>query len=307
MKTAIWVTAVMLLLAGCAGELVVPEDGALAVIPRELSASGHIVVEVRLNGTGPFRFALDTGASISVVFDHARNQAGISLAPGQNIRVLGMTGAGLFPVADVEQIEVGGETWLDARVAIVTDATPVASHVDGILGLDFLSRYAIWYSPRDRAVRLYPPDVVAERSYLGWNSIPLHEIHVGAGDATALVFYILIDAVPIPSLFDLGATVNLMNRRAAGELQVPVRQPGGLPEVWGVSGKTVVLTELIVWRMQVAHMHWRNRRFLVGDFPVFEALGIDDRPAAVAGTSLFRNRDFIVDFARMRLLVKSRD
>jgi len=40
---------------------------------------------------------------------------------------------------------------------------------------------------------------------------------------------------------------------------------------------------------------------------VFEALGLSRRPAAIAGSDLFGSRDFIIDFARQRLLVKSRD
>lgn len=306
MKTAISMTAAMLLLAGCAAELVVPEDGALAVIPHEVASSGHVVVETRVNGRGPFRFALDTGASISVLFDHGRAAAGVSAIPGEHVRVLGMTGTGLFPVADVAEILVGSESWVNARVALLPDSTPVASQIDGILGLDFLSRYAVWYSQRERAVRLYPREIVAERSYLGWNSIPLYEMPVGDGEVSALVFYIRIEAIPIPTVFDLGATVNLMNRRAARRLDVPIRRPRDIPNVWGVTGKTTVLTELIVWRMRIADMYWRNRRFMIDDFPIFEALGIDNRPAAVAGTSLFRSRDFIIDFDRMRLLVRAR-
>ena len=52
--------------------------------------------------------------------------------------------------------------------------------------------------------------------------------------------------------------------------------------------------------------HLTFRIFLVGDFPVFRKLGVDREPAAIAGADLFAGRDFVVDFKRQRLLVKSK-
>jgi hypothetical protein len=50
-------------------------------------------------------------------------------------------------------------------------------------------------------------------------------------------------------------------------------------------------------------MHWHGRTFAVGSFPIFDALDLNSKPVAIAGTDLFRDRDFIVDFERGRLLV----
>jgi hypothetical protein len=185
--------------------------------------------------------------------------------------------------------------------------TTDATRIDGILGVDFLSQYAVLYSQQERVLLLYPREFVAEHSYKGWDRIPLRELRVGRGNVSVLVFDMRIDAENIPTVFDLGATVNLMNRRAARALDIPVRRPQRKPEVLGVSGSTEVLAELIVWRLLINDSLWRNKVFLVGEFPVFEALGLDARPAAITGTDLFGRRDFIIDFARQRLLVKSRD
>ena len=115
-----------------------------------------------------------------------------------------------------------------------------------------------------------------------------------------------IDGKHIPAVFDLGATSSLMNLRAARALDIQVRRPHDARDVYGVSGSTEVLAELRVWRLRIDKSNWRNRIFLVGEFQVFQTLGIDRRPAAIVGTDLFGNRDFIVDFTRRRLLVKSK-
>ena len=69
MKTRLFWLVPALLISGCAGELVLEKDGALAVIPREGRTSTHLLVDATVNGEGPFRFALDTAASISVVVE----------------------------------------------------------------------------------------------------------------------------------------------------------------------------------------------------------------------------------------------
>ena len=62
----------LLALPGCAG--VLDLDGALAVTPYRIGENGRIVIDVRVNGEGPFDFALDTGASISAVFDRLNDK-----------------------------------------------------------------------------------------------------------------------------------------------------------------------------------------------------------------------------------------
>jgi len=296
---------VCLAATGCASELVLDTEGALAVIPRRISDTGHIIVETKLNGHGPFQFVIDTGASISVIYEGARAKVGIEPLANIQVHVLGISGSGLFPLGQVAELRVGDELWKNARVALLPDNVPRAMRVDGILGTDFLSQYAVLHSRQDRVLLLYPRELVSDRSYRGWDRISLRNLRVGHGDAAVFVLDMYIDAQHIPAVFDLGAAASLMNRRAVTALDVPVRRPRAMPEFQGVSGSSEVLAELHVWRMRINNSIWRNRIFLVGEFPVFHTLGIDRRPAAIAGADLFGERDFIVDFARQRLLVKS--
>lgn len=296
----------LLLAAGCATELVLDDDGAVAVIPHRAGSSGHIVVETMLNGRGPFMFALDTAATISVVFDKARAKEVLEIIPGEMISVLGMTGYGRFPVARIAQFSVGRETWDAARVAVMPGDTRLAMQIDGVLGIDFLSRYAVHYSQQDKTLRLYPRELVRERSYQGWNTIPLYDLKIGDGHLSLYGFDIYIDAVRIPVLFDLGSNANLMNRRAARSLDVRPSWPRDGADVRGAFGKPVVVLELIAWRMRIAELTWHRRSFLVGEFPIFDVLDLGNRPLAVAGTDIFRQHDFIVDFAGKRILARSR-
>lgn len=294
-----------LVVTGCASELVLDTEGALAAIPRHKGDSGHIIVETELNGLGPFRFVIDTGASISVVYESARAKLGIEPLQGIQVHVFGITGSGLFPLGDVAEIRVGSELWKDARVALLPDSTAATTRIDGILGTDFLERYAVLYSQQEQLLLLYPKEFVADDWYQGWDVIKLREYRVGDGNVAVFVLDMYIDTQHIPAVFDLGATASLMNRRGARALDILVRRPRDTPEIHGVSSRTEVLAELHVWRMRINNSIWRHRVFLVGEFPVFETLGIDHQPAAIAGVDLFGRRDFVIDLSRRRLLVKS--
>ena len=301
-KRAFWLV-LALLVSGCATELVLEKDGALAVIPREGRTSTHLLVDVTVNGTGPFRLALDTAASISVLFDSAAQTAGVEKIPGTRVIIQGMTGSGSYPAARAERITVGEIDWSAPLLAVLPDSSPISRRMDGLLGTDFLGQYAVAYFADDRLVRLYPKERVAGPGFRGWISIPLYEMRVPRSDATLLVFSMTILGEPIPSILDLGADASLMNHRAARAMDIHVRRRAS-SGVTGATGPTIYTTELIFWEILAGDHIWRRRNFLVAEFPVFEALNLDKRPAAIAGIDMFRDHDIVIDFAGERLLLR---
>ena len=50
--------------------------GEVAVVPFEMLPSNHMVVEVKLNGKGPYRFIFDLGAPITLVSNKAADASG---------------------------------------------------------------------------------------------------------------------------------------------------------------------------------------------------------------------------------------
>jgi len=93
------------------------EDGALATVPYEINGNRGIIVETLVNGQGPFSFALDTAASISVVFDDLSNELGLEPVSGSVIVIHGLVASGEFPLLNVDQLSVGSEVWVDPVIA----------------------------------------------------------------------------------------------------------------------------------------------------------------------------------------------
>jgi len=228
--------ATYFLLCGCASTL--DEDGALATVPYEINENKGIVVEARVNDQGPFAFTLDTAASISVIFDELSSK--LSLEPvSENVVVIhGLVASGEFPLRNVDQLSVGSEVWIDPVIAAMPGEAVARTGIDGILGVDFLRRYAVGFSIEDRVIRLYPPARLDGRSYRGWTAIPLEVLYVGDTRTALYFFEIDVGGVKMPAIFDLGAGLNMMNWSAASsfgldpvELRDDDQVAGTLPRI----------------------------------------------------------------------------
>lgn len=296
----VWLAPV-LALCGCAS--VLDEDGALAIAPYDIKENGRIVVGARVNGQGPFRFALDTGATISVVFDELRNELALQPVPGTALMIHGLLASGRFPLVSVSRLEVGGEVWADPRIASLPGDTAAGAGIDGILGVDFLRRYAVGFSTRDRVVRLYPPDLVARRAYRGWTAIPLELEDVG-GSGVALYFLeIEVGGYRIPAIFDLGADLNVINWAAARSLGLEPIASREDDLLSGAIESAPVVARFRVDEMTTGRVRWRHEEFRIAELGIFTTLLRDDTACALIGAGLFMQRDFIIDFTRNRLLV----
>jgi hypothetical protein len=295
--------APVFVLWGCA--TVLDEDGALAIAPYEIEGNGRIIIEAQVDGHGPFAFALDTAASISIVYDELSDKLALEPIPGKAVRIHGVVASGEFPLLHIGQLEVGREVWADPRVALLPgDASPGGS-IDGILGVEFLRRYAVGFSTRDRVIRLYPPDLVSRETYRGWTSIPLEEEYIGDARAALYFFDVEISDRSIPALFDLGAGLNMINWAAARSLGL---EPVGSRDeglLYGAIESAPVVGRTRIDKVKTGRIRWRNEEFTIVDLDIFETLMRGVTPCAILGAGLFIQRDFIIDFTRSRLLVKT--
>lgn len=279
-------------------------DGALAVAPYRVEEGGRIVVEARINGQGPFDFALDTGASISAIFDELRDELALEPIPGIKIVVHGAVASGQFSLLDIDLLELGREVWADPRIVSLPGDTAAGAHIDGLLGIDFLQRYAVGFSTQDRVVRLYPPDLVAGRSYRGWASVPLQAELIGESGVALYFIDIEMDGRKIRAVFDLGAGLNIVNSPGVRSLGLEPSKLRRRDVFSGALESSTIVLQLDVNEVTTAGIRWRNEVFLIADIEVFKTLLLSDSPAAILGAGLFTQRDFIIDFPRSRLLVR---
>ncbi|HEX9003795.1 MAG TPA: aspartyl protease family protein [Blastocatellia bacterium] len=135
-----------------------PGGKEIATVPFEL-INNRPFVKIMINGKGPFRFVVDTGASMSVLSDKTAATLGIKpVAKGGNARAIG--GSGTFPILYglLDSITIG-ETKIDTvpiyiRTVHSSPDSPESERSDGYLGLSVLSHFATTIDYRERQMLL---------------------------------------------------------------------------------------------------------------------------------------------------------
>lgn len=117
------------------------------VAPTLRDSIGRIWAPVLINGKGPFRLVLDTGASRSALLPRVARALGVPMQPG-TMRVHGVTGSTDVSTVAIDQLEVGELLIESTRLPIVPD---VFGGADGVLGNEALGDKRIFIDfRRDR-------------------------------------------------------------------------------------------------------------------------------------------------------------
>src|SRR6478752_3198246 len=96
------------------GALKDPEP--LFAAPTRLDRIGRVMTHVMVNGKGPFRFVIDTGASRSTLAPHTARTLGLSNTPGRNVMLNGVTGAAEVATVSVDSIDIGQISFKDQHL-----------------------------------------------------------------------------------------------------------------------------------------------------------------------------------------------
>ena len=105
------------------------------VAPTKRDRIGRIWAPVLINGKGPFRLVLDTGATHSAMTADAAGTLGLPQSAADQMVLHGVTGSATVPTILVEHMVIGDLDLPSQRLAIVPNALGGA---DGILGTEGL-------------------------------------------------------------------------------------------------------------------------------------------------------------------------
>ncbi|OWK43525.1 PDZ domain-containing protein [Fimbriiglobus ruber] len=135
-----------------------PTDAKPTTVPFVLLPSRHVMIEVKVNGEGPFKLIFDTGAPINLLTPRLAKAANVKKGAG------GFSLFGGMNQVEVDTLDVGG-VLAKKLPAIVMDHPTVKAisdafekdhgRIDGIVGFPFFGRYAttIDYQKREMTFR----------------------------------------------------------------------------------------------------------------------------------------------------------
>jgi hypothetical protein len=126
-------------------------------VPFELLKSGHMAVEVKVNGKGPYLLIFDTGAPTSLLSTRVGKEANLLKGTGSF-----MPGLGAIGEAKIKSLEVGGQKAEDVS-AIVMDhptiqliASKLGKKIEGIVGFPFFARLKMTLDYEKKTMTLVP-------------------------------------------------------------------------------------------------------------------------------------------------------
>ena len=135
-------------------------------VPFTLLPSRHMLVEVRINGTGPYRLIFDTGAPINLLSSRAAKEAGIkaggfSLFSGPKPVTVKTLAVGSVKATAVPIMVMDHPTVAMISEAYRRDTGPI----EGIVGFPFFARFTMTVDYQKREL-LFTPNSYAPGDYL---------------------------------------------------------------------------------------------------------------------------------------------
>jgi predicted aspartyl protease len=266
------------------------------VAPTLRDRIGRIWAPVTINGQGPFRLVLDTGASRSAVVGRVAAQLGLPPAARVSTRLKGVTGTTEVPVVVADSLEVGDLLTRDEQLLVIADAFGGA---DGVLAARSLADRRILVQFRKDRIEIgfSPP----RRPTRGFATVPIRLLKGGVP-----YIEVRVDGIRAKAVIDTGAqqTTGNLALRAALERRRGTRNVVD-EAVIGVSGDIQEGRSAAVPPIVVGGVTIRNTRVTFGDFFIFSEWDLLAEPAILVGMDVWGVLDtLIIDYQRRELQLR---
>jgi predicted aspartyl protease len=138
-----------------------PADSVAGEIPFRMAGPEDvaILVPVRLNGTGPYDFVLDTGATLTCLHDELADSLELRQSAGMLGYGAGVGSGGNIRLVEIDSVAVGAARVFDLTGCVLdlAQAHALGIEADGLLGLNFLRAFHVGLDFERDILTLGPP------------------------------------------------------------------------------------------------------------------------------------------------------
>jgi hypothetical protein len=278
-------------------EVVVQTTEPKFVAPTRRDRIGRIWAPVLIDGKGPFRLVLDTGANRSAITARTAQVLGTPPTQDGGTRVTGFTGSAIVPTIHVAEMEVGDVYIGPADLPVLADVFGGAQGVLGIEGLAGKRIYADFTNDKLIIARSH-----GERARSDFTAVPL-KLTRGL-----LVADVVVGNVRAKAIIDTGAQSTVGNLMLRNALMRHPPSNAARQQIVGVTLDVQSGDYLQAPDIDFGHLTVRGIRVTFGDMYLFEHWGLTDEPALTLGMDLLGTFDvLIIDYARHELQIRLRD
>jgi len=271
-----------------------PAGEAPTQIPTGSDRAKLLTIDVAINGQGPFKFVVDTGADRSVMADTAALKLG--LAHASKVKVEGVVRTVPAETVKVDSLSFGNFTKNDLVMPILPYGWLDA---DGYLGLDVIDRYRVTLDFKEQHLAI-------ERSRSFWlldtNRMGTARVNAVGSQGKLRSVHCRIDGVPAYAFLDTGAEISVGNAALFNVLNE--RHPDRY-----VKTKTVTLSGVTGGELQgrlvefgkisLQSLDFTDGSVVISDLQIFKLWDLMDHPALLIGMNFLRQFDRVsIDYGR---------
>jgi len=276
-------------------------DNCLTVQGEEMPArplDTRLSIGVEVNGSGPFRFLVDSGADRSVI--------GVALARKLNlpasvtVHLNDIAGATDVATFLVDTLKIGDSS----TFAVSAPALPEQFlGAQGIIGVDALADRRIMMDFQNNTITLEDATIPVKEEP-GEIMVIGHRRH-----GQLILTEVRVGALTVFALIDTGSDMTVGNfallEKLAGTRHPPTQMPIVLNSV---TGRTAAATGVILPRIRIGELQINDLPVAFADVRPFAMFGLADRPAMLLGTDALKGLKRVsLDFHQYRVRFQLRD
>ncbi|MBO9560412.1 MAG: aspartyl protease family protein [Caulobacter sp.] len=255
---------------------------------KALDLAHRLTVAAKINGRGPYRFLVDTGANASVISEALAGELNLPLVG--RVALHGIAGVEQVPSVTAATVSVGRRTRRDMTLSVLPSRFIRAP---GILGLDWLGGQGLIldFARNEMRVGSRPPMTNEYTISVPVKSRPsgLHLIEATVAGSSVTTFV------------DTGSTTtvgNLALMRQAIRLGV-LTTPWADIQLLSLTGQVLAGRVAAVRNIGLGTATIQNVPVVFGPMHTFEYWGLDTKPALLIGTDVLNLFDTVaLDFTR---------
>jgi hypothetical protein len=264
-------------------------DNTLAVGGEDIKAreiSTRLSVDVRVNGSGPYRFVVDSGADTSAV--GLRIAHNLQLPLGSPAILNATTARNLVDRVKVDALTLGPTTIRNLELPALRE---VDLGDDGLIGIDALVQQRLMMDFEKRLIKVedastpmkFSPDDIVITARRQRGQLILTEVRAAG--------------YPLDAVIDTGSEVTIGNVALREKLLRGHRAKFWTIAATGVTGVTVDLQMAMIPELRLGPVVLRDVPIAFADVPPFELFGLSKEPALLLGTDLLETfRRVSLDF-----------
>jgi predicted aspartyl protease len=251
-------------------------------ISAATDAASHLMVEVRIDGNGPYHFVVDTGADRTILATEVADELG--LFHGKKVRLQGVVRAVFAETVAIRTLLFGSIT---RRHLVVPTLSRSLLEADGYLGLDFLDGNRVTFDFKNHILQVTEPRTKFSANWARENEARIRTSgssgHLQALDCT-------VDGIPATAFIDSGAEVSAANAPLLAALarSNPTFGEIGTIRLIDITGGEILGKVAMVSKIRFSGLTFTDCPLVIADFLVFDVWGLRQRPALLIGMNLLR-------------------